>query len=154
MNKLSVLIGLFVVILITGAIVVIVPPKVHAPTTPEATNTAPTSNAAEKKNIIVVHTPQPGSTVASPLTISGQARGYWFFEASFPYEIKNAQGVTIAEGPIQAESEWMTEDFVPFSTAITFPSQPAGSIGSLFLKKDNPSGLPENDDQLIVPIVF
>lgn len=183
MNKLSVLIGLFVVILIAGAIVFIVPPKAHAPSEvaleptnftecavagypvaesyPRQCNTPSGAhfvedigNALEKQDLIVAETPLPGAKVASPLTISGEARGYWFFEASFPYELRDQNGNTIAEGPVQATGEWMTEDFVPYTIQITFPPQPAGSTGTLLLKKDNPSGLPENEDQLNIPVVF
>ena len=54
----------------------------------------------------------------------------------------------------------MTEDFVPFSATLEFTSPYPGKgqdfmkRGSLILKKDNPSGLPENDDALEIPIQF
>ncbi|MBP9710756.1 MAG: Gmad2 immunoglobulin-like domain-containing protein [Candidatus Pacebacteria bacterium] len=184
MNKLSVLIGLFIVILIAGAALVLLPPSANAPT--GITETEPTSfaecvadgnpvmesyprqcntpngghfienigNALEKQDLIVAATPRPGDSAVSPLTISGEARGYWFFEASFPYELQDAQGNMIAQGPVQATGDWMTEEFVPFTIDITFPPQPVGSEGTLLLKKDNPSGLPENEDALVIPVVF
>lgn len=47
----------------------------------------------------------------------------------------------------------MTEEFVPFEAKIEFEIL-ATSKGVLILEKDNPSGLPENDDQLRVPVRF
>ncbi len=43
-------------------------------------------NAREKSDLIRLSSPRPGEVVTSPLTIRGEARGYWFFEASFPVE--------------------------------------------------------------------
>lgn len=111
-------------------------------------------NAIEKQDLIRASEPMPGEKISSPLTIAGEARGGWYFEASFPYELLDANGTVIAQGPVAAQGEWMTQDFVPFSATITFPAQPAGSTGTLVLKKDNASGLPENDDSLTIPVTF
>ena len=47
----------------------------------------------------------------------------------------------------------MTEEFVPFEAVLEFDdSQIPENKGVLVLKKDNPSGLPENDDALKVPV--
>ena len=50
----------------------------------------------------------------------------------------------------------MTNDFVPFEATLTFAADKNSysNKGSLILKKDNPSGLPQNDDALEIPIVF
>ena len=110
-------------------------------------------NELEKQDLIRISTPRPNQTIESPLTITGEARGYWFFEASFPVKLFDGNGNTIASGIAQAEGEWMTEDFVPFKAELTF-SQPTTSKGTLVLEKDNPSGLPENADELRVPVNF
>ena len=47
----------------------------------------------------------------------------------------------------------MTEDFVPFGATIEFES-PAVQKGTLLLKRDNPSGLPENDEEFRIPVVL
>lgn len=110
-------------------------------------------NEIEKNDLIRVSQPRPNAVVASPLTIRGEARGFWFFEASFPIQILDESGAVIAESFVQATDEWMTTEFVPFEATITF-NKPTSLKGSLVLKKDNPSGLPENGDELIIPIVF
>ena len=102
---------------------------------------------------ISVTTPAPNALVTSPLTVTGEARGTWYFEASFPVELFDANGLMLAQVPAQAQGEWMTTDFVPFSVTLTF-SVPTTKTGTLVLKKDNPSGLPEFDDELRIPVVF
>jgi hypothetical protein len=94
-----------------------------------------------------------GGKVASPLIISGEAR-LWYFEATFPVGIVT-EGMQVAGlGRAEADGDWMTEDWVPFTAEIEFNEQPAGSKGKLILQADNPSGLPENDDHIEIPITF
>ncbi|HBB27246.1 TPA: hypothetical protein DCZ36_01965, partial [Candidatus Gracilibacteria bacterium] len=89
----------------------------------------------------------------SPLTIRGEARGYWFFEASFPVVLTDKKGRVLTGTIATAQSEWMTEEFVPFEAVLNFEgSQLPEGKGILVLKRDNPSGLPENDDALKVPV--
>jgi len=111
-------------------------------------------NELEKTDLIRLDNPRPGQTITSPLLISGQARGTWFFEASFPVVLTDWDGLIIAEGIAQAEGDWMTEDFVPFSATLEFDNPSLYNRGALILQKDNPSGLPENDDALEVPIFY
>ncbi len=109
-----------------------------------------------KANLIMVESPKRDTVVSSPITITGEARGYWFFEASFPITIVNWNGLIIGEGIATADGEWMTEDFVPFSATITYtlPADTPYRRGAIIFKKDNPSGLPENDNALEIPIQF
>lgn len=114
----------------------------------------PNPNGPEAKaNLITVANVAPGDQVSSPLTVTGEARGYWYFEASFPVELLDANGAQMAIKPAQAQSDWMTENFVPFSVTLTYPT-PATATGTLMLRKDNPSGEPQNDDFLAIPVVF
>jgi hypothetical protein len=107
----------------------------------------------DKSNLIRVFSPQPNQEVTSPLSITGEARGYWFFEAVFPIRLLDKNGNIIAQTPAQAQGDWMTEDFVPFSTQINFTVSET-QAGTLVLEKDNPSGLPENADELDIPVVL
>lgn len=109
-----------------------------------------------KSELIQVSNPLPLSVIESPLSFTGQARGLWFFEASFPVQITDWNGLIIGQGVATADGEWMTEEFVPFSGTITF-TLPEGTPyrrGSLIFSKDNPSGLPEHDDALEIPVRF
>lgn len=106
-----------------------------------------------KSNLIKISAPMPDEIVKSPLIISGVARGYWFFEASFPVNLVDDSGNEIASGIAQAEGNWMTAEFVPFKAELNF-EKPSAKSGKLILKKDNPSGLSQNDDELIIPVYF
>jgi hypothetical protein len=110
-------------------------------------------NELEKTNLIKSSNPRPNQTIFSPLFIEGEARGTWFFEASFPIKLLDIDGKEIASAIAQAKSDWMTEDFVPFEAVLQFIA-PDTKEGTLVFKKDNPSGLPEYDDELIIPIKF
>ena len=110
-------------------------------------------NGLEKASLITVDNVAPNSVVTSPLTLAGSAVGPWYFEASFPVELKDGLGTTIATSIAEAQADWMTTAFVPFTTTLTFAT-PATPTGTLILHKDNPSGEPVNDDQLIIPVAF
>jgi hypothetical protein len=102
---------------------------------------------------IRVTSPGQDVDVHSPLKVTGEARGTWFFEASFPVTLLDANGDILARRPAQARGEWMTEAFVPFEVELTF-SQPTTPTGTLVLTKDNPSGLSEHDAEVRVPVRF
>lgn len=103
--------------------------------------------------LVRVHAPGPDEAIESPLRVEGEARGSWFFEASFPVTLLSEDGSEVARHYVMATGEWMTEEFVPFSTEILF-SHPGAGRGWLVLERANPSGLPENDDELRIPIRF
>lgn len=110
-------------------------------------------NELEKNDLIQVDNPRPNTLISSPLNITGQARGKWYFEASFPVKLIDGNDQIIAEGIAQAQGNWMTDNFVPFKLSMDFII-PSTSKGKLILRKDNPSGLKELDDSLIIPITF
>ncbi len=110
-------------------------------------------NELEKTDLIRVTNPRPNQFISSPLKVEGEARGFWFFEASFPIRLFDGEGRELAVTVAQAKGEWMTKDFVEFHAILEFP-KPASSKGILVFQKDNPSGLPEHDDELFFPIKF
>ena len=110
-------------------------------------------NELEKLDLVRIENPRPNQIINSPLTVEGDARGFWFFEGDFPIKLLDEAGNTLLIAIAKAEGEWMTEDFVHFKVEIEF-SVPEVKHGTLILEKDNPSGLPENADQLSVPILF
>ncbi len=121
-----------------------------APAAPVVDN----GNVLEKSDLIVVYQPYANDIIASPLTITGEARGTWFFEASFPIELQDTDGNVIAQGHAEAQSNWMTEDFVPYIATLTFVVPAGVTDGVLYLRKDNPSGLPANEDEVHFPVQF
>lgn len=109
------------------------------------------TNASE--DAIIVKRPDAGDEIAHTFQVSGEARGTWYFEASFPIEVRDASGALLYQGPVSADGEWMTTEFVPFSQTITVPGEYAGPA-TLILKKDNPSGEPDKDASVSIPVVF
>ncbi len=117
---------------------------------------APCPEPSPESDLIRVTSPASQSVITSPVTITGMARGTWFFEGSFPISLVNWDGLIIGEGVATAQGEWMTEDFVPFSASIAYTIDPQTPYnrGAIILRKDNPSGLPEHDDSMEVPVMF
>lgn len=111
------------------------------------------SNELEKIDLIRIDSPRPNAQINSPLEIIGEARGYWFFEGDFPIRLLDENDQELGTAVAQALSEWMTEDFVLFEATLDFQA-PATNRGVLILEKDNPSGIPENADELRVPVRF
>jgi hypothetical protein len=106
---------------------------------------------------IFVTAPEEGATIAhdAPLSVSGDARGYWFFEATAPVSVLDSTGLVIGQGYITAVGDWMTEDFVPFSGTVSFDIQPTpGEAGQIVFERANPSGMPENAEVFVVDVVF
>jgi len=151
MNNFDVKKALPIIILIVAIIVLILNLQVKREKVLEIVDVG---NELAKKDLIVIVTPRPNDTVKSPLTITGKARGYWMFEGSFPVLLKDSNGVVIVEHYAMTDENWMTEEFVPFTATLEFKNTPTSNKGTLTLKKDNPSGLPEYDDELIIPVSF
>lgn len=143
-----------VLILVASIALFVIPAK--APTVEGPATTTP--QMAQLADTIIVHSPTIDAAVSSPLTITGEARGPWYFEASFPITLTDWDGKIIAQGHAEATSDWMTTDFVPFTATLTFttpiPGDPAKNRGTLILKNDNPSGDPSRDKYLEIPVEF
>ncbi len=104
------------------------------------------------KQEIILDLPSPNQSISSPLLVSGKAIGPWFFEADFPMQLVDSDGEIISSGIAHAKSEWMTTNLVEFEGTLNFYTEK--EFGKLVLKKDNPSGLPENDKSYSVPVKF
>ena len=137
-------------------------------------------NEIQMSDKIRIASPRPNHYLVSPVTITGEARGIWFFEATAPVKLIDEAGNVVAQGYItanptsptattgqppqagklknpgsiaseSAEATWMTTEFVPFTGELTFTA-PATPKATLVLEKDNPSGLPENAENLSIPV--
>lgn len=145
------IITILVVILLGAGVLYFANQSVPTPSDEGTSQAAEATYANASADLIVVGSPAPGAAVPRTIAVSGQARGYWFFEASFPVTVTDADGNVLLETFIEAGDEWMTEEFVPFAKDIVVPGTYTGEA-VLILKKDNPSGLPENDGSVSIPI--
>lgn len=103
---------------------------------------------------IIVENIKDNQTVSSPIAISGRAKGNWYFEASFPIQLIDAEGNVIALTIAQAEGDWMTNDYVKFNAMLEFTKPTSTGRALLIFKKDNPSGNPEFDQSIFIPVIL
>ena len=119
-------------------------------------STSTEATTTDVSDLIKINFPKANATVTSPLVVKGQARGGWFFEGSFPVTLTDWDGKIIANSNAEANGDWMTADFVPFTATLTFKlaTTSYSSKGTLILKNDNPSGLPENDKSKEIQVIL
>ncbi len=115
--------------------------------------TATISYKNATSNLITVDTPLPDALVTKNFTVSGKARGTWYFEATFPLSLVSNSGTVITTAIARANTDWMTEDFVPFTANFILKNSYTGPA-TLILRNDNSSGLPEKDASISFPIVI
>ena len=126
-------------------------PTNSATSTNVATSVNDENNSASTSEIII-SSPASGALVTSPLSVSGQAKGNWFFEANLPVKLLDENDNIILAHFATATSDWMTTEFVPFQGELNFTT--TSTTGYLLISKDNPSGLPENDAAIRIPVRF
>jgi len=102
---------------------------------------------------IIVTLPALEQTVKSPINVEGQAKGFWFFEASFPVRLVDLGGHELAITTVQAQDDWMTESFVPFKSEINYEAV-ATTAAMLIFERDNPSDLAQNLEEYRVPVIL
>lgn len=118
-----------------------------------ATNLPNIGSPATSDDIVVLN-PASGNTVNSPITLSGQARGNWFFEATAPVVVIDTSGTILGRGIIRAQGNWMTTDLVPFSGTVSYSATPDSTAGAIVFLNDNPSGQASTSKYMIVPVYF
>ncbi len=123
-----------------------------ATTTPGTGTTTATSTSSVNTKPLTISNLKSGQTIGSPFTVKGKAPGPWYFEASFPVRVLDNAGREIGQGIAQADGDWMTTEDVAFTAKLTFTA--TSGVGSVVFEKDNPSGLPEYDAHVTVPVRF
>lgn len=121
--------------------------------TPQSCPQDCSDDGEQASDLIHVTSPADDEDIDNPVTIVGEARGTWYFEATFPIKIYDANDNLLGEGYATAQGDWMTEDFVPFSATVNYTASTT-STGKIVLEKSNASGLPEHDDSITVPVTF
>lgn len=101
---------------------------------------------------IMVELPFPGAVVGKEFTVVGTSSG-WYFEGSFPVEVRDSDNNILVQTYATAQADWMTSEPVGFISNVVIPKSYIGPA-TLILRKDNPSGLPENDASMSFPITI
>lgn len=118
---------------------------------PAATGQGGPLTPAQLEARVVVDAPERDALVPKTFTVTGTAPGPWFFEASFPIEVRSATGTVLAIAVATALTDWMTTDDVAFKADIDVTGY--SGAATLVLRRDNASGLPEHDASVSIPIV-
>jgi len=112
----------------------------------------PQEYTSDKGEVVRLSAPLANDRINSPLEISGEVRGSWSFEADFPIELRDEDDQVFAQTIGTVIGDWMTTDYVPFEATLEF-TVPAGvNQGFLVLIKDNPTGDPQHDDFVSIPV--
>lgn len=153
----SIIVVLLIVIAVLAWLLFATPahaPTIEVPVSTSTVSTSTTTTGTQPLHArVTVTSPAAHATVGHTLVVAGEAPGPWYFEASFPIKVVDKDGNVLGQGPAQAQRDWMIDQLVPFTATITLDPLYHGPA-TLALLKDNPSGLPENDDSLEVPIVI
>ena len=113
-------------------------------------------NIFEVQDLIELNSVRPNQKISSPLILEGQAVGNWYFEGDFPVILTDWDGKIIAEGYLTAlrQPADQPRGMIPFKGTLKFEKPIYGERGTLILRKDNVSDLPELDKALEIPILF
>ncbi len=158
----GVAIFLFIVILVLAGLLFAIPAKDSEPVVATSTPQVPVTPTPVQEtpaqdlplsSRVQVTSPVKNTTVGAEFMVLGKAPGNWFFEADFPIQVRDKDGNVIARTFASAIGEWMTTELVNFSGKIIVEGGYKGPA-TLILVKNNPSGLPEHDDAVEVPIVI
>jgi hypothetical protein len=156
---LIIILGVAIVVLL-GVLAFV--PGVRGPAGPggsastSTTGTDVTEAAISQDKHVEVGAPLADELVSSPARVAGNVTGGgWFFEASFPVKVVDADGTVLGQGQAQATppEAWTSTGTVPFAATIAF-TNPHSATGTVVLSKDNPSGLPQNDMSFKIPVRF
>lgn len=153
-------VGLGIVIVVGALYLLLAPAPANGPSGElpiiDPSQTGEPSYFQSTPNDIVVTLPFPGAVTGKEFSVRGKARGYWFFEASFPVVVYDDKGNELGLGlanPEPAGTDWMTTEFVNFKADLVVPPTYTGPA-VLVLKKDNASGLPEHDATVSFPFTI
>lgn len=128
----------------------------------------PRAGTSDLAPFIRLDEPAAGDLMTSPVRLSGEAVGPWYFEGSFPVSVVAQDGTVLGQGFVSAQAEWMVDGLVPFTGEVEFEAPAGGSRDqasadeqgqaasalpvTLVLARDNPSDLPEHDAALHVMV--
>ena len=117
-----------------------------------SSDTAPSTTPMVSESGVEVDAPLQNQHAGHTFTVSGKAPGPWFFEAQFPMMVRAQNGTVVGRATAKAKGNWQTTGTVAFETVMQIDATYNGPA-TLVLLKDNPSGLPQNDDSVEVPII-
>lgn len=106
---------------------------------------------------VEIKSPSAGSSISDILTVKGAIPGSWYFEANAHFRILNNTFKEIAVGNIQALSDWMTTQRVPFELTVPVTSLNYKGDATIIIESENVQGDEEGElkvKRLYIPVVI
>ncbi len=159
-NSNKIIIGLLVVVIIILAYVAF-SRNAQAPEngennvaiTPPVNEIMPKDGVLGNKDDLISFSTWPGSKVSGILSYRGVLQGGYFFEGNVVVKILDANKNVLKTSNAVAKSDWMSSGPVNFEGNIDFTGLAKG-LGFIEIHNDNPSGLPQNDKSILIPVVI
>jgi hypothetical protein len=109
---------------------------------------------SDNKNIVIV-SPEAREIIKSPLNITGQINGEgWsgYEGQAGTVELRDEKGQKIGSAVLETTTDWMLLP-AKFKGILTFNSSQEQN-GTLVFRNENPSGMPENEREVILKIII
>ncbi len=104
---------------------------------------------------LLVFQPQAQQKILPPLTITGQARGYWFYNNEFPVIVYDSTDTAIAYGVAKTTADTNTKEFLPFTAVIEeYTFLPAKKRGYILFQRSTGDIQQGRQNTARVPIQF
>jgi hypothetical protein len=106
------------------------------------------------KDDLVYFNIKPYDKVQDSILYNGAVKGGYFFEANILINILDANKNAVLESYASAKSDWMTSEPVLFGGEIDLTKIGTTGLHYIEIHNDNASGLPENDKNILIPIII
>lgn len=103
--------------------------------------------------LILISSPDLSEPLVSPQKITGTIDKSFVFEGSFPFILSDTAGKILQKGTASAPN-WLDSPGLTTPFELTLKFKAATGSGTLTIAKDNPSDLPENDQSIMLPVLF
>ena len=94
-----------------------------------------------------------GSNVSGNMAVSGIVKNGYFFEGNIGINILDINKNVLKSSHGTAITDWMTAGPVSFEGSVDFTGLQTGPA-YIEIHNDNASGLPENDKNILIPVVI
>jgi hypothetical protein len=106
---------------------------------------------------VEIKAPISGEIISDTLIVKGAIPGHWYFEANAQFRLLDQNYNEIGVGNIQALSDWMTTQRVPFEYMFSIAELNYKGSASIVIQSENVQGEEEGEKKvkrLIIPIVI
>lgn len=104
---------------------------------------------------VEIKSPLTGAVISDILQIKGAIPGTWYFEAIAQFKIVDESYNEIAIGTVQALSDWMTTQRVPFEVTLPIANLNYKGKATIIIQSENVQGEEEGEKlvkRMFIPI--